>query len=101
MNHLSNNLKMLNSEQLNVQEQAAANEVLGSELLSKMSDRMRPSETTRVRTYIDDVGHITSLLLSLSERLAKIDNTLTKNDDKNSEKVTIFFLFVIAIILLL
>lgn len=53
---------------------------------------MRSIDSTKFRTFVDDVGHITSLLLSLSGRLARADNVLLNlGSDTGNEKVCTFF----------
>ncbi|XP_067632006.1 protein Shroom isoform X2 [Eurosta solidaginis] len=76
-------IDILNEEQVALKEEADLNDELGNSLVNKLTDKVRPIEATKCRTYIDDVGQITSLLLSLSERLARIENSLTTVSDEN------------------
>ncbi|ALC42546.1 Shroom [Drosophila busckii] len=73
---LNQKIAALKREQRTIGEECGANDQLGLELLAKLTEKVRPSEASKFRTYIDDVGHITSLLLSLSERLAQTDCSL-------------------------
>lgn len=56
--------------------------------MNKLGDKVRPIEASKCRTYISDIGHITGLLLSLSERLARAENNLSTLDENNAEKVS-------------
>ncbi|XP_023299643.2 protein Shroom isoform X4 [Lucilia cuprina] len=84
--HLNNKVRILTKEQTCIDEESAINDELGNCLLNKLSDKIRPIEASKCRTYISDIGHITGLLLSLSERLARAENNLTTIDENNSEK---------------
>ncbi|XP_037811167.1 protein Shroom isoform X3 [Lucilia sericata] len=84
--HLNNKVRILTKEQTCIDEESAINDELGNCLLNKLSDKVRPIEASKCRTYISDIGHITGLLLSLSERLARAENNLTTIDENNSEK---------------
>ena len=85
--HLNNKVHILTKEQSCIEEESAINDELGNSLLNKLSDKVRPIEASKCRTYISDIGHITGLLLSLSERLARAENNLTTIDENNTEKV--------------
>lgn len=87
INQLTRKLNVLNSEQMAITEETTINDELGSSLAAKVADKTRPIDATKFRTYIDDVGHITSLLLSLSGRLAKTENSLTALDEQNPESI--------------
>ncbi|XP_065369443.1 protein Shroom isoform X3 [Calliphora vicina] len=84
--HLNNKVRILTKEQSCIDEESAINDELGNCLLNKLSDKVRPIEASKCRTYISDIGHITGLLLSLSERLARAENNLTTIEENNSEK---------------
>lgn len=88
MKQLNRKIRILNKEQTTLKAEAELNDELGNSLVGKLTDKVRPIEATKCRTYIDDVGQITSLLLSLSERLARIENSLSSVSAENSaEKV--------------
>lgn len=79
----------LKREQQTIGEECAINDKLGLDLLAKLTEKVRPSEASKFRTYIDDVGHITSLLLSLSERLAQTEANLEmRPPSSQQEKVS-------------
>ncbi|XP_054740793.1 protein Shroom [Anastrepha obliqua] len=80
---LNRKIRILNKEQMTLKEEAELNDELGNSLVTKLTDKVRPIEATKCRTYIDDVGQITSLLLSLSERLARIENSLSAVSAEN------------------
>ncbi|XP_054089850.1 protein Shroom isoform X2 [Zeugodacus cucurbitae] len=87
MKQLNRKIRILNKEQTTLKAEAELNDELGNSLVGKLTDKVRPIEATKCRTYIDDVGQITSLLLSLSERLARIENSLsTVSAENNAEK---------------
>uniref|UniRef100_A0A1B0A321 ASD2 domain-containing protein n=1 Tax=Glossina pallidipes TaxID=7398 RepID=A0A1B0A321_GLOPL len=80
----NNQLKL--EQQALAKEEAAFNDELGNNLVEKLADNVRPIEASKGRAYITDVGHITGLLLSLSERLAKTENQLYAIDEASNEK---------------
>lgn len=81
----------LKREQQTIGDECAINDKLGLDLLAKLTEKVRPSEASKFRTYIDDVGHITSLLLSLSERLAQTEASLeVRPPSSQQEKVSPF-----------
>lgn len=80
-------MQVLSNEQMTLTEESAANEILGEEVLQKVTEKVKPSEASRFRSYVDDVGYITKLLLSLSSRLAKTHNSLQNLEENNVEKV--------------
>lgn len=87
-------MQVLSNEQTQLTEESAANDILGEEVLQKVTQKVKPSEASRYRSYVDDVGYITKLLLSLSGRLAKTHNSLMNMEDSNVEKVReVFFSF--------
>ncbi|XP_075169046.1 shroom isoform X2 [Haematobia irritans] len=84
--YLNNKVKILSKEQAAIDEESASNDDLGNALLNQLCDKVRPIEESKCRTYIADIGHITGLLLSLSERLARAENQLTAVGDNKAEK---------------
>uniref|UniRef100_A0A336M0T9 CSON009848 protein n=1 Tax=Culicoides sonorensis TaxID=179676 RepID=A0A336M0T9_CULSO len=83
---LGKKLQVLSNEQMTLTEESLANDLLGEEVLQKVTDKVKPSEASRYRSYVDDVGYITKLLLSLSGRLAKTHNSLQNIEENNPEK---------------
>ena len=94
---LTKKLKVLETEQTMLTEESTSNDALGHDVAFKVAQKLRPSESTKFRSYIDDVGYITKLLLSLSGRLARTENALlsitekSTSADKVSGIVTAFF----------
>ncbi|XP_022227579.2 protein Shroom isoform X2 [Drosophila obscura] len=81
---LNQKIGALKHEQQTIGEECSTNDKLGQDLFAKLAESVRPSQASKFRTYIDDVGHITSLLLSLSERLAHTECSLeTRQQDKS------------------
>lgn len=81
---LGKKLKVLETEQTMLAEESTANDALGHEVAFKVAQKVRPGDSTKFRSYVDDVGYITMLLLSLSGRLARTENALHTIADKAS-----------------
>lgn len=81
---LSKKLKVLETEQMMLAEESTANDTLGHDVTFKVAQKVRPADSTKYRSYVDDVGYITKLLLSLSGRLARTENSLHIIGDKAS-----------------
>lgn len=86
---IATKLSQLIIEQTQLTEDTIANDLLGVNILEKVTQMCRPVDASKFRTYIADVGHITMLLLSLSGRLARTENLLQYCTDE-SEKVGFF-----------
>lgn len=80
-------LEVLRSEQLVVSEECRVNDELGENVESRLTMLARPHEAAKFRLHIEEVGKITSLLLGLSGRLARVENALMGMADNHSEKV--------------
>lgn len=91
---LASKITVLVGEQAHIAEETAANELLGVEVANKVTERIRTVDVSKFRSYVDDVGHITMLLLSLSGRLARTENELQIVDVGDSERVSFFLVFV-------
>ena len=86
---LSKKLKVLETEQTMLGEESSVNDALGHEVSFKVAQKLKPADSTKFRSFIDDVGYITMLLLSLSGRLARIENALhTIGEKKSTDKVS-------------
>lgn len=91
---LSTKIKILTNEQTKIVEETVANDLLGADVAEKITMKCRPVDASKCRSYIDDIGHITMLLLSLSGRLAKLVNAIEYTIGDNSvERVIIVFFF--------
>lgn len=83
---LTKQLVALTNDRTAISDQSTTNDLLGTDISSVVANKVRPSESTKFRSYVDDVGHITMLLLSLSGRLARTENSLYATTDA-TEKV--------------
>lgn len=87
---LTKQLVALTNDRTAISDQSTTNDLLGTDISSIVANKVRPSESTKFRSHVDDVGHITMLLLSLSGRLARTENGLFASADV-TEKVKIHF----------
>lgn len=82
---MAKKLKVLETEQTMLVEESTANDALGHDVAFKVAQKFeRPIDSTKFRSYVDDVGYITMLLLSLSGRLARTENALHTIGEKTS-----------------
>lgn len=84
---LTKQLVALTNDRTTITDQNTTNDLLGTDISSIVAQKVRPSEASKFRSHVDDVGHITMLLLSLSGRLARIENSLFNTTDA-TEKVS-------------
>lgn len=89
VNRLTKQLVALTNDRTTITDQNTTNDLLGTDISSVVAQKVRPSEASKFRSHVDDVGHITMLLLSLSGRLARIENSLFTTTDV-AEKVSVF-----------
>lgn len=85
---LSNKIAVLTIEQGVIVDEATANDRLGLEVARHVTEQIRPVDASKFRSYVDDIGYITNLLLSLSIRLARRENELHLIDIGDSERVS-------------
>lgn len=85
---LGKKLKVLETEQTMLAEESSVNDTLGHEVAFKVAQKLKPADSTKFRSFVDDVGYITMLLLSLSGRLARIENALHTIGEKSADKVS-------------
>ncbi|XP_055592027.1 protein Shroom isoform X2 [Uranotaenia lowii] len=83
---LGKKLLVLSNEQTSIAEESNANDLLGNDVALKVAQKVRPSDASKFRSYVDDVGYITMLLLSLSGRLARTENALHNIDESHADK---------------
>ncbi|XP_067126292.1 protein Shroom1-like isoform X3 [Centruroides vittatus] len=69
-------LEMLRMEQLAIKDEVAQNEELGREVTSKVEQLAKPNEAEKFRLHVEELEKIINLLLSLSGRLARVQNAL-------------------------
>lgn len=78
---------MLRDEQVALAEETAVNETLGESVAGRVKAVAKLQEANKFKTHVQEVGHITSLLLSLSGRLARAENALLDLSADHPEKV--------------
>lgn len=98
MKHLIHKLDTLKAEQNAVSRECHKNEKLGVVICEKISQSVSAREASKYKLHVQEVGQITSLLLGLGGRLAKIENSLSNlpencqddkvNDHTNSSILT-------------
>lgn len=84
---LKKKIVALITERNTINEETTANDLLGLDITAIVAKKIRPSDASKFRSYVDDIGHITMLLLSLSGRLARTENSLFGISDV-SERVS-------------
>lgn len=87
MIRLDKKLVVLRVEQEAVREESEVNEALGTRVASRISALAQPTETSKYRVHVEEVGKITSLLFGLSGRLARAENALYGMPSDHSERV--------------
>lgn len=92
---LTKQLVALTNDRTTITDQNTTNDLLGTDISSIVAQKVRPSEASKFRSHVDDVGHITMLLLSLSGRLARTENSIFSTTDV-TEKVMKTFDHVIS-----
>lgn len=80
-------LKVLRDEQIALVEETSVNETLGVSVADRVKAVAKSQEANKFKTHVQEVGHITSLLLSLSGRLARAENALLDLSVDHPEKV--------------
>lgn len=88
MLRLTKKLSVLRSESVAVNEEIAVNEALGLTVTERVEKVARPQEVAKFRLHVKEVGHITSLLLSLSGRLARAENALLTLSTSHQDRVS-------------
>ncbi|XP_063986604.1 protein Shroom isoform X2 [Diachasmimorpha longicaudata] len=73
---LDRKVVVLRAEQEALREEDETNEALGAKVATRVSALARPAEVSKFRLHIEEIGKITSLLLGLSGRLARVENAL-------------------------
>ena len=76
-------------------EECRVNDELGDMISQKVTKCVSAPEAAKYKLHIQEIGHITSLLLGLSGRLAKVENSLfevIENNGSQCEKVNILFM---------
>ncbi|XP_046892673.1 protein Shroom2 isoform X2 [Hypomesus transpacificus] len=73
---LSRKLQVLREARESVQEDVLDNNALGREVEATVQQACRPNELDKFRMFVGDLDKVVSLLLSLSGRLARVENAL-------------------------
>ena len=89
MARLTRKLSVLKSESVAVSEETTVNEALGRSVTERVERVARAQEAAKFRLHVKEVGHITSLLLGLSGRLARADNALLTLPNDHHDRVNI------------
>ncbi|XP_056638941.1 protein Shroom-like isoform X2 [Diorhabda sublineata] len=86
VSRLDKKLEVLRSEQLIVGDECRINDELGENVEVHINRVARPYEVAKFRLHVEEIGKITSLLLSLSGRLARAENALMGMSDDDPER---------------
>ncbi|XP_036768907.2 protein Shroom2 isoform X2 [Manis pentadactyla] len=78
---ISRKLRVLQDARESLLEDIQANSALGDEVEAIAKDVCKPNEFDKFRMFIGDLDKVVNLLLSLSGRLARVENALNNLDD--------------------
>nr|XP_044996024.1 protein Shroom2 isoform X2 [Jaculus jaculus] len=81
---ISRKLQVLREARQSLLEDIQANNALGEEVEAIVKDVCKPNEFDKFRMFIGDLDKVVNLLLSLSGRLARVENALNNLDDSPS-----------------
>ncbi|XP_021566626.1 protein Shroom2-like [Carlito syrichta] len=81
---ISRKLQVLREARESLLEDVQANTALGAEVEAIAKGVCKPSEFDKFRMFIGDLDKVVNLLLSLSGRLARVENALNNLDDSTS-----------------
>ncbi|XP_029785837.1 protein Shroom2 [Suricata suricatta] len=81
---ISRKLQVLREARESLLEDIRANSALGEEVDAIAKDVCKPNEFDKFRMFIGDLDKVVNLLLSLSGRLARVENALNNLDDTAS-----------------
>ncbi|XP_067853116.1 protein Shroom4-like [Heptranchias perlo] len=85
---LSRKLSVLHEAQKSLLEDISANSALGEEAERMVNKVCKPNEFDKYRMFIGDLDKVVNLLLSLSGRLARVENALNNLGPDTSEEET-------------
>lgn len=74
--HIKRRLSWLKTEEAGMKERGKSNSEVGRDLLAKLRMEGTQTEVEKYSLHVEEVDKITSLILGLSSRLAKAENTL-------------------------
>ncbi|CAG0883398.1 unnamed protein product [Cyprideis torosa] len=90
MSSIDQKLEFLRKEKQSLREEEQQNEQLGATIRRRLEERRaEEKEREKVTRHVDEVEKISSLLLGLTERLARAENSLRTAEIADSEKVTL------------
>ncbi|XP_016363746.1 protein Shroom2-like isoform X1 [Sinocyclocheilus rhinocerous] len=78
---LSKKLQVLREARESLQEDVQDNNVLGEEVEATVQTVCKPNELEKFRMFVGDLDKVVSLLLSLSGRLARVENALNSLEE--------------------
>ncbi|XP_028817464.1 protein Shroom2 isoform X2 [Denticeps clupeoides] len=78
---LSRKLQVLREARESLQEDVQDNNTLGEEVEVTVKDVCKPNELEKFRMFVGDLDKVVSLLLSLSGRLARVENALNSLEE--------------------
>ncbi|KPP65645.1 hypothetical protein Z043_115927 [Scleropages formosus] len=81
---LSRKLQVLREARESLQEDVQANNALGEEVELIVQQVCKPNEVDKFRMFVGDLEKVVSLLLSLSGRLARVENALNNLEEGTS-----------------
>ncbi|XP_025025869.1 protein Shroom2 isoform X4 [Python bivittatus] len=83
---ISRKLKVLKEARESLLEDIQANNLLGDEVEVVVKEVCKPNEFDKFRMFIGDLDKVVNLLLSLSGRLARVENALNNLDENASSE---------------
>ncbi|XP_008279516.1 protein Shroom2 isoform X2 [Stegastes partitus] len=78
---LSKKLQVLREARESLQEDVLDNNALGDEVEARVQQVCKPNELDKFRMFVGDLDKVVSLLLSLSGRLARVENALNSLEE--------------------
>ena len=73
------------------------NNALGEEVEAWISELCKPNEIDKYKMFIGDLDKVVNLLLSLSGRLARVENVLSGLGEDASNEAFLLLLFVLLV----
>lgn len=87
INSLSKKLQVLREARESLQDDILDNNALGDEVEARVQQVCKPNELDKFRMFVGDLDKVVSLLLSLSGRLARVENALNSlEEDATAEE---------------
>lgn len=79
---LSKKLQVLREARESLQEDILDNNALGEEVEARVQQVCKPNELDKFKMFVGDLDKVVSLLLSLSGRLARVENALNSLEEE-------------------